>query len=119
MKTIEEIEKFAHEEHVPIARKQVVKYMLDLIKTNDYHTFFEIGTAIGYTSSVLYLNADDFHVTTIEKNEKRANIAKENFKDLGIEDKINFIVGDATLYETNSKFDLIFIDAYKKKNKYY
>ena len=40
MNTLEEIELFAKENYVPIARKQTVKFMLDLIKENNYCSFF-------------------------------------------------------------------------------
>ena len=119
MKTIEQIEDYAHEQHIPIARRPVVDFMINLIKENNYKSFLEIGTAIGYTTSVLYSEFNDLKITTIEKNEIRGCIANTNFVDLGILDKINFIMGDATTFETDEMFDLIFIDASKKKNKFY
>ena len=50
MKTFEELEKYAKENYIPIARKAVVEYIVNTIKENNYKSILEIGTAIAYTS---------------------------------------------------------------------
>ena len=119
MKTLLDIEKFAKDEWVPIARHQTVEFMKNLIKDNNYTSFFEIGTAIGYTSIILKKTFPYLDITTIEHDLDRAQMAKENFIDFGIDGTINFIIDDAIEYQTNKKFDLIFIDAAKKRNRYF
>ncbi len=116
MKNIKEIEEYAKENYVPIARGKTVEFLINIIKENDFKSFLEIGTAIGYTSLILASTFDDLRIVTIEHNEKRAKIAQENFKNFGLEDKIDFIIDDALNYQNKEKFDLIFIDAAKKKN---
>ena len=93
--------------------------MVNLIKENNYKSFFELGTAIGYTSILLKTTFPNLKVLTIEYNLKRANIAKTNFIDFGLEYEIDFIIGDAVIYETDEKFDLIFIDAAKLRNRFF
>ena len=100
MKTIEELEKYAQENYIPIARKQTTEFMVNLIKENNYKSFFELGTAIGYTSILLKTTFPNLKVLTIEYNLKRANIAKTNFIEFGLEYEIDFIIGDAVIYET-------------------
>lgn len=119
MKTIEELEKYAKENYIPIARKQTTEFMVNLIKENNYKSFFELGTAIGYTSILLKTTFPELKIVTIEYNLKRANIAKTNFTDFGIEYDIEFIIGDAVIYETEEMFDLIFIDAAKLRNRFF
>ena len=119
MKTIEELEKYAQENYIPIARKQTTEFMVNLIKENSYKSFFELGTAIGYTSILLKTTFPNLKVLTIEYNLKRANIAKTNFIDFGIEHEIEFVIGDAVIYETDKMFDLIFIDAAKLRNRFF
>ena len=119
MKTIEELEKYAKENYIPIARKQTTEYMVNIIKENNYKSFFELGTAIGYTSILLKTTFPELKIVTIEYNLKRANIAKTNFTDFGIEYDIEFIIGDAVIYETEEMFDLIFIDAAKLRNRFF
>lgn len=116
MKSIKEIEEYAKENYVPIARKKTVEFLINTIKENNFKSFLEIGTAIGYTSLILANTFNDLRIVTIEHNEKRAKIAKENFKNFGLKKRINFIVSDALTYQSKELFDLIFIDAAKKKN---
>ena len=119
MKTIEELEKYAKENYIPIARKQTTEFMVNLIQENNYKSFFELGTAIGYTSILLKTTFPELKIVTIEYNLKRANIAKTNFTDFWIEYDIEFIIGDAVIYETEEMFDLIFIDAAKLRNRFF
>lgn len=119
MNTLKEIELFAKENYVPIARKQTVKFMLDLIKENNYCSFFEVGTAIGYTSIILAKEFIGMRILTIEHDLNRVKIAKENFKNFEVEDRIELIAGDAINFSTREQFDLIFIDAAKKRNRFF
>lgn len=119
MHSIEELEKYAKENYIPIARKQTTEFMVNLIKENNYKSFFEVGTAIGYTSIILATSFPHLDILTIEHNLNRASIAKKNFQDFNLESKINFVIDDAVLFETNKKFDLIFIDAAKMRNHFF
>ena len=79
----------------------------------------EIGTFIGL-SAMNFARAlpNDGKVLTFEKYEKFANIAKRNFKENDLDDKIEIIVGDALDEIANIPddrfFDLIFIDGNKE-----
>lgn len=119
MNTLEKIEEFAKEHYVPIARKQTIEFLVDLFKKNDYKSFLEIGTAIGYTSINIALINPDIRILTLEYEEKRAAIARENFKDFNVENQIKMIICDARFYHPDLYYDLIFIDAAKKRNKYF
>ena len=119
MNTLEKIEEFAKENYVPIARKQTIEFLVDLFKKNDYKSFLEIGTAIGYTSINIALINPDIRILTLEYEEKRAAVARENFKDFNVENQIKMIICDARFYHPDLYYDLIFIDAAKKRNKYF
>ena len=119
MNTLEKIEEFAKEHYVPIARKQTIEFLVDLFKKNDYKSFLEIGTAIGYTSINIALINPDIRILTLEYEEKRAAIAREYFKDFNVENQIKMIICDARFYHPDLYYDLIFIDAAKKRNKYF
>ena len=56
-------------------------------------------------------------IDTIELDEERATKAKENIAKMGLEDKINVIVGNAVdiLPTINPSYDVVFIDAAKGK----
>lgn len=119
MDTIEEIELYAHDHYIPIARKQTVKFMVDLIKEKNYKSFLEIGTAIGYTSIVLAKTFNDINIFTIEHDVKRAELAKVNFEHFDVTKNITMVVDDAVTYNVEGTYDLIFIDAAKKRNMFF
>ena len=119
MHSLNELEKYAKENYIPIARKQTTEFIVNLIKENDYKSFFEVGTAIGYTSIIIATTFPGISLLTIEHDLNRATIAKNNFRDFNLEDKIHFVIDDAVLFETNRMFDLIFIDAAKMRNKFF
>ena len=56
-------------------------------------------------------------ITTIEKDEERYNIAVDNINKYGFDKQINIYLKDASDFSSEDKFDLIFIDAAKGKNK--
>lgn len=116
MKSIESIEKFAQENYVPIARKDFVDYLKNLVIKRNYHEVLEIGSAIAYTSINLAL-LKDVYVTTIEHNQKRYNKSIENITDFNLNDKIRIIFDDAENVFLSLKYDVIFIDAAKRKNQ--
>lgn len=119
MKTIEELEKFAKDNYVPIARRDVVSFLINLIKEKGYTNVLEIGTAIGYTSISLALISPKIKITTVEKIDEMYKVAKQNFKDFNVSKQIRNIHEDAVLFYPDKKYDLIFIDASKKRNKYF
>ena len=119
MNNIEKIELFAKENYVPIARKETIEYIKKVFKENNYKSFLEIGTAIGYTSINVALLDPSIRILTLEYEEKRFNIAKENIKDFNLGNQIQQVYGDARFFYPDLYYDVIFIDAAKKRNKYF
>ena len=115
MKTFEEIEQYAKDNFVPIARKDFVTFLKKLVVANNYTDILEIGSAIGYTTINLAL-LDNVYVTTIEHDINRYNLCIENIKDFNVWNKVSAINDDALTVFISQKFDLIFIDAAKAKN---
>ena len=115
MKTLKEIEQYAIDNYIPIARKDFVLYLMNLIKENNYHDVLEIGSAIGY-STIQIASLKDVYITTIEKDENRYQMCLENIKDFNVEDKVQAIFDDALDIFLSQKYDVIFIDAAKAKN---
>ena len=119
MNNIEKIELFAKENYVPIARKETIEYIKNVFLENNYKSFLEIGTAIGYTSINVALIDPSIRILTLEYEEKIFNIAKENIKDFNLEKQIQQVYGDARFFYPDLYYDVIFIDAAKKRNKYF
>lgn len=114
---LDEIEKKALEDRVPIIRKETAALLRALIYGIRPMRILEIGTAVGY-SALLMCQAmpEGGSIVTIEKYEKRIAEARENFARSGMEDRITLLEGDADeLLDTleGQSFDLIFMDAAK------
>lgn len=110
----------AREEYVMILSDECERVLKDLFAKHKPGRILEIGTAIGYSSSVMALCSDCI-IDTIEMNESRVKRAAELWKSLGIDGRINSYVGDsdgilAQVVE-GKKYDFVFIDAGKSAYK--
>ena len=119
---LEKIKEKALEEHIPIIMDETLEVIEKYLKENPPKKILEIGAAVGYSAMCFseYLN-DNGKIDTIERDEERVEEAKENIKDMELEDKINIYVGDAVeiLPTLNEKYDMIFIDAAKGKYPFF
>ena len=108
---------FARENFVPIIRDQSAKYLYEFVKKNNFKNILEIGTAIGYSGSII-LSATNANLTTIDINENYLERAKSNFEKLGFNNRVEIFHDDAwviinKLLRENRKFDMIFLDGAK------
>ena len=113
---LEEIERYAYENRVPIMMKDGIEYLCNYIKEHKIKRILEIGSAIGYSAIKMALVSEDIKITTIEKDIERYNIAVDNINKFDLSDRIDIILGDALEVEIDGEYDLIFIDASKGNN---
>lgn len=116
---LQELEKKALEEQVPIIRTQtqgLIKFLLEVIAPR---RILEIGTAVGFSALLMHTYAPEgCRITTIEKMDERADQALDNFHKAGVrEGEISLLRGDAgeilgSLQEDES-YDFIFLDGPK------
>lgn len=114
--TLEEIEKYAKEQNVPIMEKEGIEFLTKYIKDNNIKSILEIGAAIGYSAIKMASISDDIKVTTIERDSFRYNEAVKNIEYNNLNDRINIILGDALEVNIEGSYDLIFIDAAKAQS---
>lgn len=83
----------------------------------------EFGTLAGYSTVALAEGVDEGgHVTTLEIDPRHAEVARESFRQNGVADRVEVIVGPAIesaralIADGAEPFDLIFIDADKRQN---
>lgn len=110
------MERYARENGVPIVHPEVAQYLRVLIKANGVKSILEVGTAIGYSASVMLEAAGaGASLTTIERDEEMYRRAQENVKLAGFEGRITLLKGDAMeeLEKLQGSFDMIFLDAAK------
>lgn len=113
MGSIEELEKYALENNVPIIQKDGLNFLIKYIKENNTKNILEVGTAIGYSAINMALVNQNIKITSIERNKEMYNLACINIRNFNLEDRITLIFGDALETEIEGTYDLIFIDAAK------
>ena len=109
------MKEYAKENNVPIIQDEGLAFLLSIIRLKQPKRILEIGTAIGYSSSLMAL-ASHAIIDTIERDEKMYTNAVLNIKSLGLKKRINTIFKDALEsfdLLKNNEYDLIFIDAAK------
>ncbi|MBQ0017147.1 MAG: class I SAM-dependent methyltransferase [Clostridiales bacterium] len=121
------MQKQARDVFIPVLRPKTSKFLKKIVRKNKFDNILEIGTAIGYSGSLMLVNSKNqtARLTTIDIDEERLVKAKENFKNFGVNDRVEILVGDAyeKLLELNDKkikFDLVLLDGPKGQYfKYY
>lgn len=113
---LEDLERFALENRVPIVQKETAKFLELMITMNRPKKILELGTAIGYSSILMNLTlGGSCEITTIERDEKMIELANANIKKYGLQNKINILQGDCLEILENlvDEYDMIFMDAGK------
>ena len=117
-----EMEAYAAQHRVPIADREVARFLEITARSSSARKALEIGMAIGY--SVVHLvrgMGEQGAIVTIEPNEEMIRAASGFLKRAGVLDRVKIERGKAlevmpTLEET---FDLLFIDAVKEEYSQY
>ena len=113
---VQEIEKYAAENRVPIIGPAVARLLTLLVHVSGATRIFEMGSAIGYSTIWLARaagpKAQVFYTDGDPENAKRA---QEYFRKAGVTKRIKVQVGNALdlVKKTPGKFDLIFNDVDK------
>lgn len=112
-----ELEKEAHHRGVPIIPHETVVFLEFLLGQLKPTNILEIGAAIGFSSSLMAQFVGEGQVTTIDRYDVMIKEAKENFRKLGLEDKITLLEGqaDEILPTLTGPYDFIFMDSAKSK----
>lgn len=112
----------ALEAHIPIIMDDTLEVISKELIEKRPNRILEIGTAVGYSAICFseFLSEEGI-IDTIERDEERANEARENIKKAEVEEKINIIAGDAVeiLPTLTGKYDVVFIDASKGKYPFF
>ena len=113
---IKEIRKYGISNNIPIMSTESIDTINKIIKDNNIKSILEIGTAIGYSTICFANNHSVERIVSIERDENRYLIAKENVKKSKLSN-IQLICDDALDTMIASKYDLIIIDAAKSQNR--
>ena len=93
---LEQLEKEALDNGVPIIRKEMQSFIKVLLAIHRPKRILEVGTAVGFSTLLMCeYGLPELELVTIENYEKRIPIARENFKKAGREAQITRLEGDA------------------------
>ena len=113
---LDNIRREARANYVPIIRDETINLLTTLIRMNRPKRILEVGAAVGFSACLMAsVVGPDTPIVTIENYEPRIPIATNNIKNMGFENQITLIEGDATqvLKELEGPFDFVFMDAAK------
>ncbi|WP_458457264.1 O-methyltransferase [Pseudobutyrivibrio sp.] len=112
---LDNIRREARANFVPIIRDETINLLTTLIRMNQPKRILEVGAAVGFSACLMASVARDANIVTIENYEPRIPIANNNIKNMGFENRITLIEGDATevLPTLDGSFDFVFMDAAK------
>lgn len=116
MDNIKAIKDYAKKNNIPIIEDEGLAFLIKTIEQNQVSDILEIGSAIGYSSIMMALVADNIHVDTIERDEERYHDALNNIKGMQLADRIKVYHNDALCFDESlleRQYDLLFIDAAK------
>ncbi|MDE6472620.1 MAG: class I SAM-dependent methyltransferase [Clostridia bacterium] len=115
-RVLKAVHDLAREQYVMILSDECEVVLKGLFEKYSPKRVLEIGTAIGYSSSVMALSSDCV-IDTVEKDASRIERARELWKSLGVESRINVYCGDSDellpSIIAGKTYDFVFIDGAK------
>lgn len=119
-KTFDTLKKEARENHIPVMKEDGMDFLLEYIQIHEnIRDILEVGTAIGLSAMKMASIRWDMNVDTLEVNEEMYKQAIQNIAENGLSDRIHVYLCDGADFESNKKYDLIFIDAAKSQYRKY
>ncbi len=111
----ENLKKYGKTHKVPISLDDTLNFLIETINKSNAKKILEIGTAIGYSAIAMAENTNCEHIDTVDIDESRINIAKENIKAHELCKKISVYNLDAFDFIKNNKnkYDFIYLDGPK------
>ena len=107
---------FSKHEYCPTIREKTKELLLETIKSSKPKILLEIGTFLGYSTSVMLEADKELKIISLEKDAQNAKDAKENLKKLGFENRAEVVCCDAIDYllaHQEERFDFVFLDGPK------
>ena len=112
---LQQLEKYARERYIPVMLDDTKELLFETVKKAQPKRILEIGTAIGYSGIVMLSACEQATLNTRELNEQTAALARKNFEEFGVGNRVNVFVGDAReiVRLLTGSYDFIFLDGPK------
>lgn len=109
----------AEAKHIPIIERDVESLLRTLLMIHKPKRILEVGTAIGYSASVMARTLPSCRIVTLERDSEMIENANINFVNLKTDEQVTMLEGDAKEIlkklpdEAEEPFDFVFIDGAK------
>lgn len=113
---VKNLRRHAFMREVPTASDETLQLLCTLARVKNAQRILELGTAEGISGVALLESCPKASLTTVERDEKFFNSAKENFVKANCEERVVQILGDAAEEISalpDESFDFIFLDCAK------
>ena len=112
---LSQLEKFARERYIPVMLDDTKELLFSTVKERQPKRILEVGTAIGYSGIIMLSASEGATLNTIELDETSAALARKNFAEFGVQNRVNIFVGDAReiIPKLTGSYDFIFLDGPK------
>ncbi len=111
------VEKYAREKFIPVILPPMANFLGNLVASVQPKKILEIGTAIGYSGTLMLKNSPFATLTTLEIDDSRLAIATNTFHEFGVEKRVSILKMDAKEFlekeNQKEKYDFIFLDGPK------
>lgn len=118
---LEDVLAYARSNYIPVMLDDTKQLLVDTLSPMKVDRILEIGTAIGYSGTIMLQCQPDAQLNTIEYNAKFASMAKDNFEHFGVGKRANIFFGDAKdiVPSLTGKYQFIFMDGPKGQYEYF
>ena len=112
-----QMRQFAEKHGVPIMLADSEQLLKTIIRIKKPAKILEIGTALGYSGSLMLLCSPQSRLYTIEMDEQMIELAGQNFANNGVQDRVTLFKGDAReiVHKMTGEYDFIFLDGPKRQ----
>ncbi|MDY4187303.1 MAG: O-methyltransferase [Candidatus Borkfalkiaceae bacterium] len=102
---------------IPTILDESLNLLLTVLRAKNPAKILEIGTATGMSGICMLQVAKSARLTTVEADEKSYLSARANFKEFGVNQRVNAIFSDAgdVVKYSDSAYDFIFLDGAKAR----
>ena len=103
------------ENFVPVMKLDAIGLLRQTVRLKQPKKILEIGTATGFSGITMLQASPDAILYTIEHNESRVKLARQNFEEAGLSDRVHFFVGDVReiIDFITGEFDFLMFDGPK------
>lgn len=110
-----DLKEYGKNHKVPISLDDTLDFLIKTINDSNSKYILEIGTAIGYSSIAMAKNTDCIRIDSVEIDQSRYLLAKDNVAKHNLLNRISLYNGDALEYikNTNKTYDFIYLDGPK------